>query len=137
MWNALPGHTKKTAVRKISHWIKHCLLQCLWRQADRDALDLKKRSVDSGLHKMSMSDKCYRCGKTSRDARDCWFKDKVCRKCNKPGHIQRVCRQKSDNKQVQSGKTHKDKKSKFKAKCAQGESGSETESDTKGLASLE
>lgn len=62
--------------------------------AAKDALELQKKSVDSGIHKISMNrherreQKCYRCGKASHDANDCWFKDKNCRKCNKPGHME-------------------------------------------------
>lgn len=84
--------------------------------AARDALELQKKGVDSGIHKMSMFDakgqekKCYRCGKTSHDANDCWLKDKNCRKCNRTGHIERVCRQKSSSKQAQREKSNQDKK---------------------------
>lgn len=112
--------------------------------ATRDALELQKKSVDSGLHRLTMNDaksrKCYRCGKTSHDANDCWFKDKTCRKCNRPGHIERVCRQKSVSKPKQREKSHQDKKFKSKSKYAhyvECESGSGSESDTNGLASLE
>lgn len=36
--------------------------------------------------------KCYRCGKSSLNANDCWFKGKTCRKCHKQGHIERACK---------------------------------------------
>lgn len=91
---------------------------------------------------MSMNDpkrhqqKCYRCGKTSHKANDCWFKDKNCRKCDRPGHIERMCRQKSSRKQP----PEKDKKTKFRDKRIHNvtENGSEStsESDTNGLGCL-
>lgn len=92
--------------------------------ANRDAQVLQKKSIESGVHKMSMNDrkkgnKCFRCGKTSHDADDCWFKDKNCRKCSKPGHIERVCRQKSEKKHRDKERENKpqyDRKHRHKAK---------------------
>lgn len=92
--------------------------------AAKDALELQKKSVDSGIHKISMNrherreQKCYRCGKASHDANDCWFKDKNCRKCNKPGHIERVCRQKLKGKHGYTQRSNHDKKPKYKGKRA-------------------
>ena len=37
---------------------------------------------------------CYRCGKNSHAAQECWYHDKDCIKCGKRGHITRVCKQK-------------------------------------------
>jgi len=38
--------------------------------------------------KVSAQEKpCYRCGKTNRAPQQCHFKDAVCHKCNKKGHI--------------------------------------------------
>lgn len=57
--------------------------------AAKDALELQKKAVNIDIRKMSMNDvkrqerKCYRCGKTSHDANNCWFKDKNCRKCSR------------------------------------------------------
>lgn len=89
---------------------------------------------------MVVKDKCYS-GKTSHDTNYCWFKDKNYRRCNRPGHTERVCRQKSNSKHTQREKSHWDKKSKHQAKhvhnVTECESGSETESDTSGLACLE
>ncbi len=36
--------------------------------------------------------KCYRCGRTNHNERDCYFKDQQCHNCGKKGHISRVCR---------------------------------------------
>ena len=42
-------------------------------------------------HKSSVSKKCWRCGRNHNADTYC-FKDEVCRKCKKSGHIQRMCR---------------------------------------------
>ena len=74
--------------------------------AAKDASELRKESVENEMHKMSINNtkgqNCYRCGKSSHDANECWFKDKTCRKCHKQGHIERVC--KSDKKHSQKEK---------------------------------
>ena len=36
--------------------------------------------------------KCYRCGNNTHDASQCRFKNYVCHRCKKRGHISRVCR---------------------------------------------
>ena len=36
--------------------------------------------------------KCYRCGKPNHKAPECHYKDSVCAKCKKKGHIAKVCR---------------------------------------------
>lgn len=114
--------------------------------ADKDALELQKKALDSGIHKMSINDsrkqeqKCYRCGKTSHDPNDCWFKDKTCRKCNRPRHKERVCRQKSSNYQAQRKKSNNDRKQRFKGKPVDNvtarESESTSDADGAGLACL-
>ena len=35
---------------------------------------------------------CNRCGDTRHKSDDCFFKDKVCFKCDKKGHTQKMCR---------------------------------------------
>lgn len=50
----------------------------------KDALELQRRAMHSDILRMSVNDtksqgqKCYRCGKSSHDANNCWFKDKNC-----------------------------------------------------------
>ena len=48
-------------------------------------------SKDSGRSEI----KCFRCGKTNQVAPDCRFKDAVCDFCKITGHLQKVCRKKT------------------------------------------
>lgn len=86
--------------------------------AAKDASELQKKTVENEVHKMSLNNvkkqKCYRCGKSSHNANDCWFKEKTCRKCNKQGHIERAC--KTDQTNIRKEKTEKNKGFKPKAK---------------------
>ena len=36
---------------------------------------------------------CYRCGKTSHEQQNCYYKDKTCLNCDRTGHIAPVCKQ--------------------------------------------
>ncbi|KAL4009353.1 hypothetical protein ACER0C_003205 [Sarotherodon galilaeus] len=48
---------------------------------------------------------CFRCGKKSHDAANCWFKEKECLQCNKKGHIQKMCKSKQyDKKKIKMWK---------------------------------
>lgn len=38
--------------------------------------------------------KCFRCGDEKHRARDCWAMETTCRKCDKKGHLAKVCQQK-------------------------------------------
>ncbi|KAI5753497.1 hypothetical protein M8J77_000690 [Diaphorina citri] len=40
---------------------------------------------------MALKGKCYRCGQENHKANVCKFRSEFCRKCNKLGHIGRVC----------------------------------------------
>ena len=48
-------------------------------------------SEDSGRPKV----KCFRCGKTNHVAPNCRFKDAVCNFCKITGHLEKVCRKKT------------------------------------------
>ena len=48
---------------------------------------------------------CYRCGRTHSTA-TCRFKDAVCHKCNKKGHLAKVCRSKRPTQNQGSRTTH-------------------------------
>ena len=74
----------------------------------KDAIQLQTKNMgECSVNKFHTKPKdrtqsCIRCGKNSHDPTECWFKDKDCRQCNKPGHIQKMCRSKqSDNKSYQ------------------------------------
>lgn len=89
--------------------------------AAKDASELQKDTVENEMHKMSLNyvkkQKCYRCGKASHNANDCWFKEKTCRKCHKQGHIERAC--KTDEKNIQKDKSNSNRNKRFKFKAKQ------------------
>ena len=66
--------------------------------AYKDASELNAMASD--VHKLSHSMKtapsqkepCYRCLGKNHEQSECYFKETICRKCNKTGHIQRVCK---------------------------------------------
>ncbi|XP_014876941.1 uncharacterized protein K02A2.6-like [Poecilia latipinna] len=72
--------------------------------AAKDAGELQGKYIEPcAVNKMRAqpNDKlqtCYRCGKKSHDAANCWFKNKECLQCNKNGHIQKMCRSKQYKK---------------------------------------
>ena len=58
-------------------------------------------------HKSHNKKQCYRCGEDSHASDSCRFRDAVCRKCHRKGHIARVCR--SGSQPSKSGGSHKTK----------------------------
>ncbi len=48
----------------------------------------------SGSLQEKGGNKCYRCGRTNHNERDCYFKCQLCHNCGNKGHISRVCRNK-------------------------------------------
>ena len=40
---------------------------------------------------------CSRCGRKNHDQTECYFRDKICHKCNKKGHTKKMCRSKPLN----------------------------------------
>lgn len=50
---------------------------------------------------------CYRCGKKSHNAANCWFNDKESLQCNKKGHIQKMGRSKQCKKNKMWNKDRK------------------------------
>lgn len=39
-----------------------------------------------------VANKCFHCGRSNHKPTECYLKDATCRRCNKQGHIERVCR---------------------------------------------
>ncbi|XP_060782844.1 uncharacterized protein K02A2.6 [Neoarius graeffei] len=82
--------------------------------ASKDAMELQKKvtneahSVNKFTAKSTKANACFRCGKGSHDQADCWFRDKNCMKCNRKGHIQRMCKKKGNEEKQRTWK--KDKK---------------------------
>ena len=59
--------------------------------ANKFSKQTASNSKDSGRPKV----KCFRCGKTNHVAPDCRFKDAVCNFCKITGHLEKVCRKKT------------------------------------------
>ena len=85
--------------------------------AARDAAEIQQKSVECATNKMSLNrnegKKCYRCGNTSHEPDECWFKDKECNNCGKLGHIARVCRASKQQKKDKIQKNKKPQKGKY------------------------
>ena len=59
--------------------------------AENQAQELK--GAEPIVHRVESSlPKCYRCGGTNHKEGNCKFKQAVCHKCKKRGHIKRACR---------------------------------------------
>lgn len=58
---------------------------------ETNKLTLSGRKTEANL-----GAKCYRCGGFHRKLADCPFRNAICHKCQKKGHIARVCRSKID-----------------------------------------
>ena len=58
--------------------------------AEKNAKSLK--GTENSIKSVAAVKACHRCGKTSHDQKDCWFKYAECHNCGKRGHIAPVCR---------------------------------------------
>lgn len=102
------GSTQKRLLSENDLTLEKALNMAISREtAAKDAAELQQKAVECATNKMSLKQgkkqTCYRCGKTSHEANECWFKDKECRKCHKQGHIERVCKA---DKWQRTEKTH-------------------------------
>ena len=48
-------------------------------------------TVNNVVKKTTSYTKCFRCGRINHSAPQCRYKDAVCKKCNKTGHLAKVC----------------------------------------------
>ena len=55
------------------------------------------------IHLNAVGTECYRCGNTTHDQNDCWYREQDCLHCGKRGHKASVCRSK---KMVARSKPH-------------------------------
>lgn len=116
--------------------------------ASKDAMQLQKKvsteahSVNKFTAKSAKANACFRCGKGSHDQADCWFRDKNCMKCNRKGHIQRMCKTKG-NEEKQKTKRNEEKHRSWKKDKRVNEmndtdaSGSASDETDNGLAHIE
>ncbi|UYV83409.1 K02A2.6-like [Cordylochernes scorpioides] len=58
----------------------------------REEMNVMGRAVKVRLRDEKKILKCFRCGNTNHREEQCFFKDKRCFKCQKLGHISRVCK---------------------------------------------
>jgi len=64
---------------------------------------------NNAVHKMTVrkqncSSKCFHCDRTKHKAPQCQFKDAVCKKCNKIGHLAKFCQSKKDSSSAKASK---------------------------------
>jgi len=69
------------------------------REAIEDTTVNKVQKRNTNIDKNNSSYYCASCGSTDHNRSECKFKDVLCYKCHKKGHIAKACRSKSNNNQ--------------------------------------
>ena len=83
---------KKLLTEKDLNYEKALETAVAMETAARDAIEFRKhQSVNAVSVKPPTEKKCYRCKGTKHLPDDCKYKTAVCHKCEKTGHIMRVC----------------------------------------------
>ena len=93
-------------------WIKQLTVE----QATKDVISIHKGSNEEEqeisfiskrkLHKSVAYPPCHSCGKTNHKRSECYFKDTICRRCSKKGHIKAICKSKQASTINKGGKIH-------------------------------
>ena len=62
------------------------------KESEVNKLNQGRETVPKGKDDVKSKPHCYRCGGSTHKSAECYFRSETCRKCEKLGHIQRVCR---------------------------------------------
>ena len=62
------------------------------KESEVNKINKDSERVPKGKDDVKSKSQCYRCGGSTHESAECYFRYKTCRKCGKLGHIQRVCR---------------------------------------------
>ena len=62
------------------------------KESEVNKINNVSERVPKGKDDVKSKSQCYRCGGSTHESAECYFRYKTCRQCGKLGHIQRVCR---------------------------------------------
>ena len=71
-------------------------LQAVSQTAKEGQTSQKIHPVTREKGKGTDKTQCWRCGRTGHEDEKCYFRRKQCRKCNKYGHIAKICKSETE-----------------------------------------